>query len=102
MARRYDYASSGSLATKWRNTSCASSWRGASPICMAAAAAVGKIAVISGTRGSELLPFVQNGRRQWSRHRSPLLTSKGECHVLHHRRQRDDIVPPIAGIGQQH
>ena len=41
------------LGYKKRNTSCASSWRRASPICMAAAAAIGKIAVMNGTRGSE-------------------------------------------------
>jgi hypothetical protein len=49
------------LGYKKRNTSCASSWRRASPICVAAAAAIGKIAVMSGTRGSEVLPLVQSG-----------------------------------------
>jgi hypothetical protein len=43
-ARCCGCASSGSSATRWRSTSRASSWCRGSPSCMAAAAAIGKIA----------------------------------------------------------
>src|SRR6516165_2369343 len=63
MGHHYACAMSASLATKWRNTSCASSWPTILPRSVTARAAIGKIRATSGGRGFDgQVP----GRRQAS------------------------------------
>lgn len=80
------YRFQGISATRWRNASCASSWCRASPICTAAAAAIGKIAVVNGMRRSEVLPlmrraFGNEGRKADRVRQKALRIAKGELWV---------------------
>jgi hypothetical protein len=92
------------LGYKMANTSCASSWCRASPICMAAAAAIGKIGVMSGTRGYEALPLMRRvfgDRVVWPTvlDRKPCELPKASC-GLEGRAQRATAASSHAGHEQ--
>src|ERR1700733_574187 len=53
MVRHCEFASSGSSATRWPNTSCVSSWLRRLKPSQTVKAGIGKIVVTSGTRASD-------------------------------------------------